>query len=367
MECASSPISRVFRLSSNFITRSSYLQTTSSVSRPLLPRRRAFGFRFHTQHFNRFHLSSSLSDPSQNNSSHELAILLEVEGVLMDVHRMGNRKAFNIAFKKLGLDCANWSEPVYLDLLRQSVGDEERMVILYFNKTGWPTSLPTNEKQSFTKNVLKEKKNALDDLVISKDLPLRPGAEDFIDDALREDVPVIMITAYSKSGENIARSIIEKLGHERMSKLKMIVGKKEVENSFYGQLVLGKGVSDSLDEQLARQVTKAAAAEKQRIAEEVAALLKLSVDIDTSSTESLQEIVAGLRAGAEYGEVPVSNCVLIAGSQLGVYGAERIGMPCVVLRSSLTARAEFPSASAVMDGFGGADLSISRLRNRREL
>lgn len=22
------------------------------------------------------------------------------------------------AFKKLGLDCANWSEPVYLDLLR---------------------------------------------------------------------------------------------------------------------------------------------------------------------------------------------------------------------------------------------------------
>jgi beta-phosphoglucomutase-like phosphatase (HAD superfamily) len=31
--------------------------------------------------------------------------------------------------------------------------------------------------------------------------------------------------------------------------------------------------------------------------------------------------------------VSVNNCVLIAGSQSGVAGAEQIGMPCVVLRS----------------------------------
>lgn len=29
---------------------------------------------------------------------------------------------------------------------------------------------------------------------------------------------------------------------------------------------------------------------------------------------------------------------------------------------SSTARAEFPGAKAIMDGFGGADLTISRLR-----
>jgi len=40
-----------------------------------------------------------------------------------------------------------------------------------------------------------------------------------------------------------------------------------------------------------------------------------------------------LRAGAEYAGVSVNNCVLIAGSQSGVAGAEQIGMPCVVLRS----------------------------------
>lgn len=41
-------------------------------------------------------------------------------------------------------------------------------------------------------------------------------------------------------------------------------------------------------------------------------------------------------------------------------------MPCLLCGSySLTARAEFPSANAVMDGFGGADLTISRLLKRR--
>lgn len=238
------------------------------------------------------------------------------------------------------------------------------MLILYFNRIGWPTSLPTSEKGSFMKSVLREKKNALDDLLISKSLPLRPGVEDFIDDAYNEGIPVVILTAYSKSGDKIARSIVDKLGNDRISKIKM-VGNEEVERSFYGQLVLGKGASSSMDEQLAQEARKAASAEKQRIAEEVALMLKLSVEIDTSSTDSLPKIVAALRAGAEYAGVPVYNCVLVAGSQSGVSGAERISMPCIVLRSSLTSRAEFPSASAIMDGFGGADLTISRLRNKR--
>ncbi|KAL7241408.1 hypothetical protein ACSBR1_014074 [Camellia fascicularis] len=221
----------------------------------------------------------------------------------------------------------------------KSASDEERMLILYFNRIGWPTSLPTSEKGSFMKSVLREKmhgvwycKNALDDLLISKSLPLRPGIEDFVDDAYNEGIPVVILTAYSKSGDKIARSIVDKLGNDRISKIKL-VGNEEVERSFYGQLVLGKGASSSMDEQLAQEARKAASAEKQRIAEEVALMLKLSVEIDTSSTDSLPKIVAALRAGAEYAGVPVYNCVLVAGSQSGVSGAERISMPCIVLRS----------------------------------
>ncbi|KAL5775477.1 hypothetical protein ACOSP7_013034 [Xanthoceras sorbifolium] len=186
----------------------------------------------------------------------------------------------------------------------------------------------------------------------------------FIDDTCNEGIPVIVLTSYSKSGDKIARSVVEKLGYERTSKVK-IVGNEEVEQSLYGQLVLGKRVPSGLDEQLAKEVKKAVSAQKQKIAEEVASMLKLSVDIDTSSPESLEKIVAALRAGAEYAGKPIHNCILIAGSQSGVTGAHQVGMPCIVLRSSLTSRAEFPSANAVMDGFGGADLTISKLLQKQ--
>lgn len=52
------------------------------------------------------------------------------------------------------------------------------------------------------------------------------------------------------------RSIIDKLGQERLQKV-IVVGKEEVKNSLYGQLVLGKGASSSLDELLAKEVRKA--------------------------------------------------------------------------------------------------------------
>lgn len=138
-----------------------------------------------------------------------------------------------------------------------------------------------------------------------------------------------------------------------------------MQQSFYGQLILGKGVSSSLDEQLAKEARKAVSMEKQRVAEEVASILKLTVDIDTSSTESTDLIVATLRAAAECVGLTVQDCVLIAGSQSAVLGAEKIGMPSVVIRGGSTARAEFHSAKAVMDGFGGADLTISKLLNKR--
>ncbi|RDY08981.1 CBBY-like protein, partial [Mucuna pruriens] len=305
---------------------------------------------------------SASSTEHHRNSSQDLAVLLEVDGVLMDSHRVGNRLSFNKAFEKLGLDCANWTEPVYSDLSRRSAGDEEKMVFLYFNRIGWPSSLPTNEKGLFAKSVLKQKEMALEEFVMSKSLPLRPGLDQFIDDAYNEGIPVVILTAYCKSGDNIARTIMEKLGNDRSIKV-IIVGNKEVEQSLYGQLVSGKVIASGLDEELAEEAKRAAAAERQRLAKEVASMLKLSVEIDTSSSESLAKIVAALRAGAEYAGLPVCNCVLVAGSQSGVAGATQVGMPCVVLRSSLTSRAEFPLANATMDGFGGADLTISKLRN----
>lgn len=52
------------------------------------------------------------------------------------------------------------------------------------------------------------------------------------------------------------RSIIEKLGNERISKVK-IVGNEEVKRSLYGELVTNKELSSGLDEQLAKEAIKA--------------------------------------------------------------------------------------------------------------
>lgn len=290
----------------------------------------------------------------------EIAILLEVEGVLADVNRSGNRHAFNVAFQKLGLDCANWTDPVYMDLVRKGGGDEERMLVLFFERIGWPTSLPTDEKEPFLKNVMREKHRALRDCVTAGSLSLRTGIEKFIDDALEAEIPLVILASYSRNGEDVARCIAEMLGSERMQKIKM-VGQAEVENSFYGQLVLGKGVSAGLDEHLANEAAKAVAAEKQRVAKEVASMLKLSVEVDTNFSEMSKKVIASLRAGVEYTGMPVQSCILVAGGQTGVLAAERIGMPCIVIRSSSTSRAEFPSARAVVEGFGAGDLTISRL------
>ncbi|KAB2601638.1 haloacid dehalogenase-like hydrolase domain-containing protein [Pyrus ussuriensis x Pyrus communis] len=206
--------------------------------------------------FDRFSAFSSLCGVQDQNPSQELAVLLEVDGVLMDAYRMGNRQSFNAAFKKLGQRCTDWTEPVYLDLLRESGGDEEKMVNLYFNRIGWPSSLPTSEKESFVKNVLKKKKIAMDEFLMSESLNLRPGVEEFIDEAYKEGVPVVVLTTYSKSGNQIARSIVEKLGEERVSKLK-IVGDKEVLQSLFNQLVNDVALSSGMDEQLSKEAIKA--------------------------------------------------------------------------------------------------------------
>ncbi|MCH97462.1 haloacid dehalogenase-like hydrolase, partial [Trifolium medium] len=65
----------------------------------------------------------------------------------------------------------------------------------------------------------------------------------------------------------------------------IIVGIKEAEQSLHGQLVSGKVIASGLDEELSKEATRAAAAERQRLAKEVASALKLSVAIDTSLSE----------------------------------------------------------------------------------
>jgi hypothetical protein len=74
-------------------------------------------------------------------------------------------------------------------------------------------------------------------------------------------------------------------------------------------------------------------AKKQQIAEEVASILKVRVEIDTNFSQISRKTIAVLRAAAEIAGLGVDRCILLAGSLTGVQAASRIDMPCVVVRS----------------------------------
>ncbi|XP_062014596.1 uncharacterized protein LOC133731172 [Rosa rugosa] len=130
------------------------------------------------RHFHRFNAFSSLSGANYQNPSAQLAVLLEVDGFML--------------------------------IFQEVCWYKEKMLIMYFSQIGWPSSLPTTEKESFVNNVLQKK-----------------------------GTPAVILRSYSKSGDKIARSIIDKLGHQRVSKLK-IVGLKEVDMNFIWSIFVSK-------------------------------------------------------------------------------------------------------------------------------
>ena len=94
-----------------------------------------------------------------------------------------------------------------------------------------------------------------------------------------------MVSAYVKCGENVGQALATRLRVEGgLEREVVVVDEAAVENSAYGQVVLGQGTMGSLDEMLAAQVAEAVAAERQRVAGEVASQLNVSVDLDSVST-----------------------------------------------------------------------------------
>ncbi|CAF1733004.1 unnamed protein product, partial [Brassica oleracea] len=80
------------------------------------------------------------------------------------------------AFKKLGVDRANWPEPVHSDI--KGAADEEKNVAFVFQPGKYMLS-NSCLSTSFVKSVLRENKNAIDEFLMSKSVPLRSGLQDF--------------------------------------------------------------------------------------------------------------------------------------------------------------------------------------------
>ncbi|CAM0144590.1 unnamed protein product [Urochloa decumbens] len=117
------------------------------------------------------------------------ALLFDCDGVLVDTEKDGHRISFNETFaeRELGV---SWDVELYGELLEIG-GGKERMTA-YFNKTGWPAKAPKTdeERKEFISALHKRKTELFMALIEKKLLPLRPGVQRLIDEALGKGVRV---------------------------------------------------------------------------------------------------------------------------------------------------------------------------------
>jgi hypothetical protein len=66
--------------------------------------------------------TAQASDGGEASSIPRKLLIIECDGVLIDIHKDIHLAAFNEAFRELGLDCANWTPAIYTDLIRMGDG-----------------------------------------------------------------------------------------------------------------------------------------------------------------------------------------------------------------------------------------------------
>ncbi|CAM0910554.1 unnamed protein product [Alopecurus aequalis] len=149
------------------------------------------------------------------------ALLFDCDGVLVDTEKDGHRISFNETFaeRELGV---SWDVELYGELLKIG-GGKERMTA-YFNKTEWPAKARTTdeERTEFVASLHKRKTELFMALIEKKLLPLRPGVQRLIDEALGKGVKVAVC---STSNEKAVSAIVScLLGPDRAEKITIFAG-----------------------------------------------------------------------------------------------------------------------------------------------
>lgn len=212
------------------------------------------------------------------------ALIFDCDGVLVDTERDGHRVAFNEAFRQAGL-ATEWSVARYGELLT-TAGGKERMR-RHFDETGWPDAWA--DRDALIAKLHKLKTDIFMQVIGQGGLPLRPGVERLVDEAIAEGVTLAVC---STSNERAVQSVVDVLlGPERAAHITV----------FAGDIVAAK---------------------------------KPAPDIYNLAAEKL-------------GLTP-ANCVVIEDSNNGLRSAKAAGMNCVVTISSYTAEEDFTQADKVV-------------------
>lgn len=217
------------------------------------------------------------------------AIIFDCDGVLVDTERDGHRVAFNQAFEAFGID-AEWSVDVYAELLL-TAGGKERMR-RYFDTRGWP-DLGGRDADELIAELHSKKTELFMEIIRSGQLPLRPGVERLVDEAIAGGVRMGVCTT---SNAKAIDGVLDLLGPERKAAFEFVLA---------GDVVSRKKPDPEIYE-----------AAKQRL------------------------------------ELPESECIVIEDSRNGLLAATGAGLPCLVTTSTYTQSEDFSEAVGVVPELG---------------
>ena len=142
-----------------------------------------------------------------------MVVIIECDGVLVDIHNNGHRRAFNMAFEEMGYSCSQWSTPIYFDLLRFGDSTGPGLIKTYFEMVGWPIMLSTSDRQAFVDRLYSTKQRIFKELLHMGDIELRNGVVEFVDDILSDEIaPVIVGGTASAPDEGVLECVLGLLG-----------------------------------------------------------------------------------------------------------------------------------------------------------
>jgi len=327
-----------------------------------------------------------------------LALLLEVDGAVVDVVQQGHRVAFNRAFADLGLppQAAYASAPAFEAALRLG-GTGEALVAARLAQTNtWPAALlvvgEEEARRSFARRAHEAKQRRFAELVAGGGLPLRPDVERVIDAALDAGA-VVALLAETASGpqDGVAGAALRALGEARAGRVRVLSSAGAADDDAGDDAASGGGNGgdddddDTLEQQQQqRQLRRAVARQKAAAAREFAARFGQSVGaagggaapIDVSAlTRGSEEAPASSAAAASGGGVSPAflaaaaallgaspaRCACVAATAATVRAAAAAGMVSVAVPRQGAFDVSFPEAAAKFEAYGPGYLTWPRL------
>jgi HAD superfamily hydrolase (TIGR01509 family) len=223
------------------------------------------------------------------------ALIFDCDGVLVDTELDGHRVSFNQAFKQAGLQ-TEWDAERYGELLTTAGGKERTR--RHFDETGWPPGF--EDRDALIAQLHKLKTTIFMDLISSGKLPLRPGVQRLVDEAIAADVTIAVC---STSNERAVQAVVDvMLGAERSAKISVFAG-------------------------------------------DVVAAKKPAPDVYNLAAKTLS--------------LNPAHCMVIEDSNNGLRAAHAAGMHCIVTKSTYTVDEDFTLADRVVNDLDdGVDLTL---------